>query len=285
MNFYKRFIGDIQAKTGGLSLAEFGAYDRLLDHYYSTEQPVPTDEIYRICRAMSGAERAAVDRVLAKFFDHTPEGYTQSKADEVIAKALPLIEAARVNGKRGGRPPKNKTQQKPSGFQNDNPAETQQEPSAKANQSQSQIPEEITPSLSTTVEGVQPTDAGLICKAMKAVGIADVNPGHQTLRTLLEAGADVAEFVGAAQKAVAEQKGFAYALGIVKNERLRAAQLTDQIHRGALPVAETAYQRSMRERMQEAAPEAARKDPSHAAHAADFFNAIEVPTRTVERIR
>ena len=49
--------------------------------------------------------------------------------------------------------------------------------------------------------------------------------------------------------------------------------------------AETTYQRTMRERMQEAAPEAARKDPAHAAHAADFFNAIEVPTRTVERIR
>ncbi len=49
--------------------------------------------------------------------------------------------------------------------------------------------------------------------------------------------------------------------------------------------AETTYQRTMRERMQEAAPEAARKDPSHAAHAADFFNTIEVPARAVERIR
>ena len=54
---------------------------------------------------------------------------------------------------------------------------------------------------------------------------------------------------------------------------------------GAGTATETTYQRTMRERMQEAAPEAARKDPSHAAHAADFFNAIEVPTRTVERIR
>lgn len=52
--------------------------------------------------------------------------------------------------------------------------------------------------------------------------------------------------------------------------------------------AETAYQRSMRERMQEAAPSSARRDPAkptHAAHAADFFNAIEVPARTVERLR
>jgi uncharacterized protein YdaU (DUF1376 family) len=136
VNFYKRFIGDIQAKTGGLTLAEFGAYDRLLDHYYSTEQPVPADEVYRICRAMSGAERTAVDKVLAKFFDLTPTGWAQSKADEQIAKALPLIEAARANGKKGGRPKKPKTQEEPSGF----PNRTQEEPSSKATQSQSQIP-------------------------------------------------------------------------------------------------------------------------------------------------
>jgi uncharacterized protein YdaU (DUF1376 family) len=134
VNFYKRFIGDIQAKTGGLTLAQFGAYDRLLDHYYSTEKPIPADETYRICRAMSASERDAVDKVLAKFFDLGPDGYTQSKADEVIAKALPLIEAARQNGKKGGRPPKPKTQTEPTGFQK----ETQQEPSAKASQSQSQ---------------------------------------------------------------------------------------------------------------------------------------------------
>jgi uncharacterized protein YdaU (DUF1376 family) len=135
LNFYKRFIGDIQAKTGALTLAEFGAYDRLLDHYYSTEQAIPADKAHRICRAMSAPERAAVDAVLAEFFELTPEGYVQSKADEVIAKALPLIEAARANGKKGGRPKKPKTQQEPSGFQKDNPAETQL---VKASQSQSQ---------------------------------------------------------------------------------------------------------------------------------------------------
>jgi uncharacterized protein YdaU (DUF1376 family) len=134
LNFYKRFIGDIQAKTGDLSLCEFGAYDRLLDHYYSTEQPIPggKDKCYRICRAMSKDERLAVDKVLGQFFSLTPEGYVQSKAAEMIAKAQPLIEAARANGKRGGRP-KKITQQEPSGFSK----ETQGEPSSKATQSQS----------------------------------------------------------------------------------------------------------------------------------------------------
>jgi len=119
---------------------------------------------------------------------------------------------------------------------------------------------------------------------MRQQGLADGNPSNPTLLALIAAGATEDEFVAAAKMAVAEQKGFAYAIGIVTGERKRAAALAQQIHRGALPAAETAYQRSMRERMQEAAPESARKDPTHPAHAVEFFNAIEVPTRTVERI-
>lgn len=139
MNFYKRFIGDITAKTGGLSLARMGAYDRLLDHYYSTELPIPPEEIYSVCRAMSKADRADVDVVLARFWDLTAEGFVQRKADEVIAKARPLIDAARENGKKGGRPPKQNPagyEEKPSGFQKQNPAKTQM---VKPSQSQSQI--------------------------------------------------------------------------------------------------------------------------------------------------
>lgn len=116
MNFYKRFIGDITAKTGGLSLARMGAYDRLLDHFYSTEQPIPPDEVYSICRAMCKADRSDVDAVLERFWDKTPQGYVQAKAEQMIAKARPLIEAARENGKKGGRPRKPKTQEKPSGL-------------------------------------------------------------------------------------------------------------------------------------------------------------------------
>lgn len=137
MNFYKRFIGDITAKTGGLSLARMGAYDRLLDHFYSTEVPIPREEVYSICRAMTKADRGDVDAVLQRFWSLEDEGYVQGKAEEVIAKARPLIDAARANGKKGGRPRKqnpDKTQR----VSGNNPEETQREPSAKASQSQSQ---------------------------------------------------------------------------------------------------------------------------------------------------
>jgi uncharacterized protein YdaU (DUF1376 family) len=138
--FYKRFIGDVQAKTGGLSLSEFGAHDRLLDHYYSTESPLPSDkkECHRICRAMPRAECTAVDSVLAKSFTLTEKGYRQSRAEEIIAEAKPRIEAARANGKKGGRP-KKETQHEPAGFF----SETQAQPSNKASQSQSQSPSPV----------------------------------------------------------------------------------------------------------------------------------------------
>jgi uncharacterized protein YdaU (DUF1376 family) len=133
VNFYKRFVADIQIKTGHLTPAEFGVYDRLLDHYYATENALP--EFERCCgiaRAMTKTDREAVRRVLAEFFIETETGYSQRRADEMIAEALPAMEAARANGKKGGRP---RTQQEPTGFS----GETQDEPSAKASQNQNQI--------------------------------------------------------------------------------------------------------------------------------------------------
>lgn len=79
------------------------------------------------------------------------------------------------------------------------------------------------------------TLAGQVCKLMKLEGLSDVSPSHQTLRTLLEAGATEAEFQAAARTAVKAQAGFGYALSVVANERKRAAELAGQIHRGALP--------------------------------------------------
>lgn len=86
---------------------------------------------------------------------------------------------------------------------------------------------------------VEPTLAGLVCKAMKTAGIADPNPGHATLLALLEAGADLAEFASAAADAVDREKGFAYALGIVANRRKEAAAMAASgMHQGALPASQ-----------------------------------------------
>jgi hypothetical protein len=134
--------------------------------------------------------------------------------------------------------------------------------------------------LSTHSASVRDFGVGQICKAMKRAGVSDVNPGNQTLKALVEAGAQVNEFEGAAAKAASEGKGFAYALGIVKREREQAAVMAGRLHRGEMPKAETAYQRSMRERVEEIAPDIARQDPASAVQAVDFFRTIDITTPT-----
>lgn len=271
-------------------------YRDMLDVYYDTEAPLSLD-LDVLCDAIgveSDDERKMVERLLRFKFEKTESGYQHAICEAVITDYHQKAETAKANGKLGGRPKKNtkEPQEKPSGFLSGSDPVSLAIPTltgSEANQeprTNNQYSKEEPPSLATAVEGdfLNPSDTGRICKAMKQCGISDVNPGNQTLRALLEAGATDDEFVGAATKAVGEGKKFAYALGIVVGERKRAAELADKIHRGALPAAETTYQRSMRERMQEVAPEAAKRDPNHAAFAAEFFNAIEVPVRTVERL-
>lgn len=118
-------------KTSGLTMAQFGAYDRLIDWCYANEQPVDPDEVYTITHAQTPADRRDVDKVLAKFFTLEESGFRQERIEEVIAEALPKIEAARENGKKGGRP-KRQTQTKPTGLFD----ETKSEPNAKTSQSQ-----------------------------------------------------------------------------------------------------------------------------------------------------
>lgn len=89
MNWYKRYPGDFAAKTRHLSLAERGAYDALLDHYYATMSPLPVDvrSLCRITGAQGEAEEAAVRRVAAEFFEVHGDGTRHNKrADEEIAK-------------------------------------------------------------------------------------------------------------------------------------------------------------------------------------------------------
>lgn len=141
MNFYKRYPGDYAKKTSRLTLAQHGAYSLLLDELYLTEAPLPAemDELYRICRAMKKDEQEAVRAVAERFFPLASDGLRHNeRATEELAAAAPALEAARSNGKKGGRPPK-KSQPAPPQNPADNPAnnplgfseETQKEPSSK----------------------------------------------------------------------------------------------------------------------------------------------------------
>lgn len=115
MNFYPHHIGDYLTATAHLSWMEDCAYRRLLDLYYSREQAIPGDVVQaaRLCRATTKDERKAVETVLAEFFTLTDKGWTHTRCEEEIVKAADAAERARQNGKRGGRPPKQKPTENP----------------------------------------------------------------------------------------------------------------------------------------------------------------------------
>lgn len=83
--------------------------------------------------------------------------------------------------------------------------------------------------------GHPPTQAGLVCRAMRQAGLAGVNPGDPRLLELLRQGATEAEFVGLAAEAVAKSKGFAWVLVALAARRSDAAAITLAAAPGAGP--------------------------------------------------
>jgi len=71
----------------------------------------------------------------------------------------------------------------------------------------------------------EPTPAGLVCRAMKQVGLMAVNPGDPRLLELLRQGATIEEFVGVAAEAVSKGKGWAWVLTVVEKRRAEAAAI------------------------------------------------------------
>lgn len=131
MNYFELYVGDYARDTMDLSLAEHGAFLLLLSSYYATEKALPADlsALCRIVRAMTPAEQKAVKAVADRFFPVADDGLRHNaRADAEITKAQARIETARVNGKKGGRPPKQKPDENPTGFD----SLTGSEPSGKA---------------------------------------------------------------------------------------------------------------------------------------------------------
>lgn len=97
MNFYKHYIGDYQRDTGHLSLAEHGAYRLMLDAFYATGKPLPSNKkaLYRLLRAATGVERKAIDVVAAQFWEMTSAGLINRRAALEIEKAAKQAEINR----------------------------------------------------------------------------------------------------------------------------------------------------------------------------------------------
>ena len=86
MNYYPFHIGDYVSATRHLSWEEDAAFRRLLDTYYTTEKPIPSDlrAACRLVMAQTDGQREAVALVLAEFFTMTDAGWVNKRADEEI---------------------------------------------------------------------------------------------------------------------------------------------------------------------------------------------------------
>lgn len=139
MHYYSFNIGDYTSHTAHLTPMEDIAYRRLLDLYYQTESPISKD-LKAVCRHVRMRDNETeVALMLSEFFSETDEGWVSYRCEREIADYKQKAVAARLNGRKGGRPKKQtQTQQEPinnplgfSSFPNENPAKTQYEPGEK----------------------------------------------------------------------------------------------------------------------------------------------------------
>lgn len=102
MHYYQRHIGDYRRDTSTLTATEHGVYVLLMDEYYVTERPLPADinALYRICRAMTRAEKLAVALVAEKFFRVEDGALRHKRIDGEIIGYRALSEKRSRGGKR-----------------------------------------------------------------------------------------------------------------------------------------------------------------------------------------
>lgn len=111
MHYYQFNIKDYSFATIRMSLMEDLAFRRMLDLYYESEKPLPF-ELKRIAKLVGMVDhQEEIKDVLNEFWQETEEGWVNTRASEEIVKYQLKADAARANGKKGGRPTKPKKTQ------------------------------------------------------------------------------------------------------------------------------------------------------------------------------
>lgn len=100
--YYNKYVGDYARDTRGLSLVEHGAYNLLLDDYYSNGcLKHSLEQCFRVCMAFEQFERDAVQSVLVKFFTPHPDGgYFHKRVEEEILKQTKIYQSRVYGGKK-----------------------------------------------------------------------------------------------------------------------------------------------------------------------------------------
>ena len=124
MHYYRHNIGDFAALTAGMSNESVGILVRMIDRMVKTEKPIKTQWV---SIGFPEETQSKAIAILESLFEETEEGYVIPELVQQIEEYQKNVEKNRLNGSKGGRPRKGKTQQKPSGLLE----ETQSQPSGK----------------------------------------------------------------------------------------------------------------------------------------------------------
>lgn len=103
MIYYRFNVVEYATSTAHLSNSEDLAYRRLLDLYFSSEQPIPL-ETQSVARRLRVGHQD-LKTVLSDFFQETENGYVHEKCEHQIAQYLNRAQANKINGLKGGRKP------------------------------------------------------------------------------------------------------------------------------------------------------------------------------------
>lgn len=103
MDFYPYHIGDFNNATRHLDRIERSIYRDLLDLYYDTEEPLPSD-VNRVAKLILANECSTdVERVLNEFFVLTDGAYHNARCDGEIERYQSKITKAQLAGHASGR--------------------------------------------------------------------------------------------------------------------------------------------------------------------------------------
>jgi uncharacterized protein YdaU (DUF1376 family) len=271
------WIGAYLADTQHLERDEHGAYFLLMMAYWRNQAPLADDDkrLASIAKC-TPKEWKALRPTMAEFFKVADGVWWHKRIEAELAGSKARSAKAAIKAKAGAQARWGHTN-------NDAPSMLQALPEDMPRQCPTPSPSPIGIGIPTFVakevnelntrDSACETQPGEVCMAMKAIGIGDVNPGNLDLAMLLQAGAELAEFQGAAASAVEKHKGFKYALGIVKHTRQEAAQSAPALHRGPLPkkanaATEPAWRTEQRNRTLQAVPSIAERNTP----AQEFFD-------------
>ena len=135
MHYYQFNIGDYRKDTQHLSPIEHYIYRQLIDSYYLDERPIPKETQPLLRRLSLGSEHEKdIQNILEDFFvfDADCGVWRHLRIDHDISEYRAMAEKNARNGKKGGRPKKEKPK-KTQSVSSGNPSESQKKPNQETN--------------------------------------------------------------------------------------------------------------------------------------------------------